>query len=161
MASRPVLHTIFTAWTPAGNGVRAVAADAPAVMEAAREADTVRSGLIEIRPDRFEAVADGHRLALTSRELRLLDALSSRPDRVVSRQELSAVAWERPLRPDDRSVDVYISRVRAKLEVAAPGWRFIHTHFGFGYRFAPERVRPGPGVRPNRLHPFHKPATRR
>jgi DNA-binding response OmpR family regulator len=106
-------------------------------------------------------VADGHRLALTSRELGLLDALSSRPDRVVSRQELSAVAWERPLRPDDRSVDVYVSRVRAKLEVAAPGWRFIHTHFGFGYRFAPERVRSGPGVRPDRLHPFHKPATRR
>ena len=130
-------------------------------MEAAREANTVRAELIEIRLDRFEALADGHRLALTARELRLLDALVRRPECVVSREELSAVAWERPLRPDDRSVDVYVSRVRAKLEVVAPDWRFIHTHFGFGYRYAPERVRAEPEHTHGRLHPFHNPATRR
>ena len=60
-----------------------------------------------------------------------------------------------PAAPDDRSVDVYVSRLRAKLEVAAPQWRFVHTHFGFGYRFSPERAGPA------RLHAFHKPATRR
>ena len=38
-----------------------------------------------------------------------------------------------------RSVDVYIHKLRAKLESAQPAWRFIHTHVGFGYRFAPER----------------------
>ena len=41
----------------------------------------------------------------------------------------------------NRSVDVYVRRLRVKLERALPGWRFIHTHFGFGYRLAPERSR--------------------
>jgi DNA-binding response OmpR family regulator len=39
----------------------------------------------------------------------------------------------------DRSVDVFVRRVRKKLDEAAPGWEYIHTHFGIGYRFAPER----------------------
>ncbi len=126
-----------------------------ALMEAVREEEALRDGAIEIGPGGFEARIDGRRLALTSRELRLLEALVRRPDRVISREELCEVAWERPLRPDDRSVDVYVSRIRAKLEAVAPRWRFIHTHFGFGYRFSPE------AVPPTRLHAFHNPATRR
>ena len=39
------------------------------------------------------------------------------------------------MRAADRSVDVYVHKLRAKLARALPGWRFIHTHFGFGYRF--------------------------
>lgn len=124
-------------------------------MEAAQGEDTVRVGLIEIRPGRFEARVEGRRLRLTSRELGLLEALVRRTDRVVSREELCVLAWERPLRPEDRSVDVYVSRIRAKLGEAAPDWRFIHTHFGFGYRFSPEQRTP------RRLHPFNNPATRR
>ena len=42
------------------------------------------------------------------------------------------------MRPGDRSVDVYVRRLRVKLEQTLPGWRFIHTHFGLGYRLAPE-----------------------
>ena len=41
--------------------------------------------------------------------------------------------------PRDRSVDVYVRKLRVKLEAALPGWSFIHTHFGFGYRLAAER----------------------
>jgi hypothetical protein len=37
-------------------------------------------------------------------------------------------------------VDVYIHKLRAKLSDALPEWSFIHTHFGFGYRFSPEPV---------------------
>ena len=43
------------------------------------------------------------------------------------------------MRPRDRSVDVYVRKLRVKLEEALPGWRFIHTHFGFGYRLSAER----------------------
>ena len=43
---------------------------------------------------------------------------------------------EAPLRDGDRSVDVYVHKLRVKLEQALPDWRFIHTHLGFGYRFA-------------------------
>ena len=42
------------------------------------------------------------------------------------------------MRAGDRSVDVYVRKLRVKLEQALPGWRFIHTHFGFGYRLAAE-----------------------
>jgi DNA-binding response OmpR family regulator len=40
----------------------------------------------------------------------------------------------------DRSVDVFVRKLRLKLQEAAPGWIYIHTHFGIGYRFAPERL---------------------
>jgi DNA-binding winged helix-turn-helix (wHTH) protein len=40
----------------------------------------------------------------------------------------------------DRSVDVFVRKLRQKLERASPDWRYIHTHFGIGYRFAPEPV---------------------
>jgi DNA-binding winged helix-turn-helix (wHTH) protein len=45
------------------------------------------------------------------------------------------------MRPGDRSVDVYISKLRTKLEAAMPDRRFIHTHPGFGYRFQPQPSR--------------------
>ena len=40
----------------------------------------------------------------------------------------------------DRSVDVFVRKLRSKLEKASPDWRYIHTHFGIGYRFAAEPV---------------------
>ena len=68
------------------------------------------------------------------RELDLLTALAERHDRIVSREELYAVVWEEQYRKSDRSVDVYIARLRRKLDEAIPGCAYIHTHFGFGYR---------------------------
>jgi DNA-binding winged helix-turn-helix (wHTH) protein len=43
----------------------------------------------------------------------------------------------------DRSVDVFVRKLRRKLERLSAGWRYIHTHFGVGYRFEPEAVVPG------------------
>jgi DNA-binding response OmpR family regulator len=40
----------------------------------------------------------------------------------------------------DRSVDVFVRKLRRKLEAASPGWRYLHTHFGVGYRFDPEEA---------------------
>src|ERR671935_62020 len=61
-----------------------------------------------------------------------------RPQRVVTREELHALVWGGRYRRDDRSVDVYVHKLRTKLEEALPDWRFIHTHFGLGYRFSAE-----------------------
>lgn len=109
-------------------------------MEAARTVEeSLQAGGLEIRPDEFVALADGEPLALTARELELLTALARREGRIVPREELVAVVWRQPYRKCDRSVDVYVRKLRAKLEAALPEWRFIHTHFGFGYRFAAER----------------------
>lgn len=120
--------------------------------EGARQSDddVLRGGPLEIRPAHRMALAAGRPLLLTVRELQLLIALARRADRVVGRSELYASVWEGPFRAYDRSVDVYVSKLRAKLEAALPGWRYIHTHFGFGYRFSP---------RP--LHDFHRSLTER
>jgi DNA-binding winged helix-turn-helix (wHTH) protein len=48
----------------------------------------------------------------------------------------------------DRSVDVFIRKLRQKLEKRSPGWHYIHTHFGVGYRFDPESVSVGEAAQP-------------
>ena len=95
-------------------------------------------GEVEVRPLEYMAAAAGQPLQLTSRELELLTALVERQGRIVSREELHRTVWGDPYRKSDRSVDVYVAKLRQKLDSAAPDRRFIHTHFGFGYRFSPE-----------------------
>jgi DNA-binding response OmpR family regulator len=108
-------------------------------MAATAQDGTVRVADLEIRPAEGVVVAGGRAVGMSSRELGVLSVLASRVGRTISRAELCELVWDRPLRDGDRSVDVYVHKVRAKLEDARPGWRFIHTHVGFGYRFAPER----------------------
>jgi DNA-binding response OmpR family regulator len=98
----------------------------------------LQAGELELRPDEFLVLAGGSPLAVTVRELNLLSALMERTGRIVSRDELYRVVWGDFRRKDDRSVDVYVGRIRHKLAEAVPGRSFIHTHFGFGYRFEPE-----------------------
>jgi DNA-binding response OmpR family regulator len=105
-------------------------------MEAATHHEHLNIGALEIRPGEFMALLDGRRLELTVRELELLTALAERHDRIVSREELHRVVWGEPYRKSDRSVDVYVGKLRQKLEQARPGRRLIHTHFGFGYRLS-------------------------
>jgi DNA-binding response OmpR family regulator len=119
-------------------------------METATLETTVIAGALEIRPEEYLVLAAGRPVPMTVRELGLLCALAERPGRIVSRPELYAVVWQRPFPKGDRSVDVYVRKLRHKLEEALPEWRFIHTHFGFGYRFAPELS-----------HLFHNTATSR
>jgi DNA-binding response OmpR family regulator len=97
----------------------------------------LQAGELEIRPEEFVAIAGGRPLDLTVRELQLLTALVERRDRIVSRPELYAVVWGDHYRKADRSVDVYVGKLRQKLAEALPGRTLIHTHFGFGYRFTP------------------------
>lgn len=100
--------------------------------------DALRADALEIRPAEFLALAGGRPLNLTARELDLLTALVLRRGRIVSRAELYAAVWDEPYRKTDRSVDVYVAKLRHKLEQALPEVRFIHTHFGFGYRLEQE-----------------------
>jgi DNA-binding response OmpR family regulator len=111
-------------------------------MEAALS-EILSAGPLEIRPSQHVAVVDGTTtLNLTRHELGLLIALARRSGAVTGREELAEHAWGRPLGAGDRSVDVYVRRLRQKLADAAPGWEFIHTHFAFGYRFGAERSQP-------------------
>jgi DNA-binding response OmpR family regulator len=100
--------------------------------------EVIEVGPLEIVPDEHLARAEGRALMLSIRELRLLTELARRADRIMAREELFRLVWGREMRPGDRSVDVYVRKLRVKLHEALPGWRFIHTHFGFGYRLAAE-----------------------
>jgi DNA-binding response OmpR family regulator len=108
----------------------------PAAARSSRE--VIQVGPLEIVPDEHLARANGKPLMLSIRELRLLTELGRRADRIISREELFRLVWGREMRRGDRSVDVYIRKLRVKLDAALPAWRFIHTHFGFGYRLAAE-----------------------
>jgi DNA-binding response OmpR family regulator len=100
--------------------------------------EVLGAGPLEILPDEHLARAAGRALKLSIRELRLLTELARRSDRIMAREELFRLVWGREMRPGDRSVDVYVHKVRSKLERVIPEARFIHTHVGFGYRFAAE-----------------------
>jgi DNA-binding response OmpR family regulator len=100
--------------------------------------EQVSDGRLEIRPQEHAALVDGRPLSLTMRELQLLVTLSEHPQRIMTREELFAAVWGSEPRREDRSVDVYVSRLRAKLGEALPGTQLIHTHNGIGYRFSPD-----------------------
>jgi DNA-binding response OmpR family regulator len=112
----------------------------PAVAPAAHvRREVLAIGPLEIVPDDNIAIASGRTLMLSIREFRLLTELARRADRIMAREDLFRLVWGRDMRPGDRSVDVYVRKLRVKLEQALPEWRFIHTHFGFGYRLSAER----------------------
>jgi DNA-binding response OmpR family regulator len=104
----------------------------------ARDQTPVYAGRLEIRPAEFAALVDGRPLTLTVRELQVLTELAQNAERVMTRQELYQAVWGRQYRKSDRSVDVYVGRLRTKLGRVLPGRRFIHTHTGIGYRFSPQ-----------------------
>ena len=103
--------------------------------------ESLEIGPLQILPEEHLARAGDRALMLSIRELRLLTELARRADRIMSREELFRLVWGREMRPGDRSVDVYVRKLRVKLEAALPGWGFIHTHFGFGYRLSAETKR--------------------
>jgi DNA-binding response OmpR family regulator len=103
--------------------------------------DTLYAGELEIRLRDGLVLASGRALRLSVREFELLVAMARRIGAISTRAELYATVWGSELRVGDRSVDVYVSKLRVKLEQAMPDRRFIHTHPGFGYRFQPQPSR--------------------
>ena len=120
----------------------------------ARSEGPVQAGELEIRTDQFQAFVGGSSVELTRREFELIDLLSKAEGRVLEREEIYQRVWGYAMARGDRSVDVFVRKLRQKLEKASPEWVYIHTHFGVGYRFAPESVhgepRGRPGVRGSR-----------
>jgi len=98
---------------------------------------------LRILPAELQLLVDRRRARLTVREFELFTVLAERVDQVVQRPEVYDRLWGGPMPRRDRSVDVLVRKVRAKLLTVAPDWRYIHTHFGIGYRLSPERLQPG------------------
>src|SRR4051812_537063 len=99
------------------------------------DAGPVQVGEIEIRADQFQAFAAGASVALPRREFELIQLLAEARGQVMQREEIYQRVWGYAMVHGDRSVDVFVRKLRQKLERASPGWRYIHTHFGIGYRF--------------------------
>ena len=108
--------------------------------EAREERSPIHAGEVEIRADRFQAYVDGASVDLTRREFELIELLAGAEGRVLEREEIYQRVWGYAMARGDRSVDVFVRKLRQKLEKASPEWRYIHTHFGVGYRFSPEPV---------------------
>jgi DNA-binding response OmpR family regulator len=98
----------------------------------------IQAGEVEIRSDRFQAFVGGSSLGLTRREFELIELLAAGEGRVLEREDIYSRLWGYAMVRGDRSVDVFVRKLRHKLERASPAWRYIHTHFGIGYRFAAE-----------------------
>jgi DNA-binding response OmpR family regulator len=99
------------------------------------------AGELEIRADRYQAFVSGRSVELTRREFELLQVLADAQGKVIEREEIYQRAWGYAMAHGDRSVDVFVRKLRQKLGRLSAGWEYIHTHFGVGYRFEPVEVR--------------------
>jgi DNA-binding response OmpR family regulator len=100
------------------------------------------AGDLEIRPDRFQVYVAGESLDLTRREFELLQILADSAGKVLERDDIYRRVWGYAMTHGDRSVDVFVRKLRSKLQKRSPGWEYIHTHFGVGYRFDPQPAEP-------------------
>src|SRR3954470_10926984 len=102
--------------------------------------EPIAAGSLSIRPDQFQAFVGERSIDLTRREFELLHLLAEAEGRVMPREEIYQRVWGYAMAHGDRSVDVFVRKLRQKIEKRSPACRYIHTHFGVGYRFAPEPV---------------------
>src|SRR5204862_8046422 len=86
-----------------------------------------------IDPRTVQAYVDGTNAGLTPTEFRLLHALALEQGRVVTREELMQRIWGRRHRYRDRTVDVFVRKLRTKIDRQEPRHDFIHTRFGAGF----------------------------
>lgn len=100
----------------------------------------LKSGGIELDRSSCQARLHGEVLQLTATEFRLLEFLMSRTGVVFSREQLLNAVWGQDRAITDRTVDVYILRLRQKIEADPANPMVIHSVRGFGYSFEPRTV---------------------
>jgi DNA-binding response OmpR family regulator len=101
---------------------------------------TIEAGELVVRLDQFQAFVGDRSVELTRREFELIHLLASVSGQVLQREDIYQRVWGYAMAHGDRSVDVFVRKLRQKLERASPRWRYIHTHFGVGYRFHAEPI---------------------
>jgi len=96
--------------------------------------ETIELEELRIDPREVQAYVDGESAELTPTEFRLLYALALDHGRVATRDELLQKIWGRRETHRDRTVDVFVRRLRDKIDRRAPHHNFIHTRYGVGYK---------------------------
>jgi DNA-binding response OmpR family regulator len=97
----------------------------------------IEAGGLVIDPEQVQAFFEGRSIDLTPREFQVLYALAEHGGKPVPRERLYREVWGYAMTRGDRSVDVFVKKVRQKLRQAAPETSFIRTHYGVGYTFEP------------------------
>jgi DNA-binding response OmpR family regulator len=92
----------------------------------------IAAGELSIHPDRFDAYVCERPASLSRKEYELLHLLATAHGRVLEREDAYQRVWGYTMAQGDRSVDVFVRKLRLKLEAVSPGWRYVHTHFGVG-----------------------------
>ncbi|MGO4882480.1 MAG: response regulator transcription factor [Bryobacteraceae bacterium] len=103
----------------------------------AAPARVLEAGALQLDRSSCQARLNGALLSLTATEFRLLEFLMSRPGVVFSREQLLNAVWGQDRAITDRAVDVYILRLRQKIEADPTNPTLIHSIRGFGYTFEP------------------------
>jgi DNA-binding response OmpR family regulator len=103
----------------------------------------LEAGGLELDPTSRQVRLQGAPLALTATEFRLLEFMMSRPGVVFSREQLLNSVWGQDRAITDRAVDVYVLRLRQKVEQDPANPIMIHSVRGFGYTFEPRRAMAG------------------
>jgi len=114
-----------------------------AVRRGVRAQDAPRGDAIEIEelridPREVQAFVAGDSADLTPTEFKLLYTLALEQGRVVTRDELLQRIWGRRQTHRDRTVDVFVRRLRDKIDKRAPQHTFIQTRYGVGYKLDPQ-----------------------
>jgi two-component system alkaline phosphatase synthesis response regulator PhoP len=105
---------------------------------AERRGDPIEIEELRIDPREVQAFIDRRSAGLTPTEFRLLYTLALDRGRVVTRDELLQKVWGRRETHRDRTVDVFVRRLRQKLDRLEPRHSFIQTRFGVGYKLEAE-----------------------
>jgi DNA-binding response OmpR family regulator len=103
-------------------------------------ARALKAGPLELDRTSCQVRVNGSPLALTATEFRLLEYLMNRPGVVFSREQLLNAVWGQDRAITDRAVDVYVLRLRQKVEHDPAAPVLIHSVRGFGYTFEPRRA---------------------
>ena len=99
-----------------------------------KRGDAIELEELRIDPRDVQAYVDGESAELTPTEFRLLYTLAQEPGRVATRDELLQKIWGRPETHRDRTVDVFVGRLRDKIDRRASRHTFIQTRYGVGYK---------------------------
>lgn len=117
--------------------IRAVLRRSTLTARETQRVPTLVFGDFNFNPESKVLLKNGHEVELTSGESRLLEILLQHPNHVLSREQIMDYLTHDTLAPFDRSVDVRITRLRAKIENNPSSPVFIRTAWGKGYRFTP------------------------
>jgi DNA-binding response OmpR family regulator len=102
-----------------------------------RRGEPIEIEELRIDPREVQAYVDGENAELTPTEFRLLYQLALDRGRVATRDELLQKLWGRRESHRDRTVDVFVRRLRDKIDRRAPHHTFIQTRYGVGYKLEP------------------------